>query len=383
MFERFKERFARFIAFLGKRPATSFFGLIAVLFGIIALGHFLRTPEQVSEEQVPEPKSSLVFDMSDDQAFVTLPAKVKKESVIHVVALAPGMVTNILTTPGRRVVAGQTLLTLTTDYQSGSAELAKRLTAEQIRLSEELAKIDKDIFALEEKKTRHDSALTDTEQDIALEELKKERATRRSTLEQNALSLQISNVSDAVLKPKTFASGTVQSISVKRGDLVSAGQVLATINAPAGATTLEAFLDPETARLFDPTKEANLTIDDLTLSLLPTYFAQSENENGLFSVLFTLSPDMTSKITNGEFLRMSLPLKKGMPNFTLVPLDAVFQDDQEAWVLVEKDGKAEARKVIVGNLYGSFASILSGLEEHDRILLNRSIIAGDSVSLAQ
>lgn len=383
MMQRVKEQFSRFVAFLAKRPATSFFALLAVLFGIIALGNFLRSPEVVSEEKALEPKTSSVFSVSEDQAFTTLPAKVKKESVIHIVALAPGMVSNILTTPGRRVVSGQTLMTLTGDYQSGSAELQKRLTAEQARLTEELSSIDKDIFALEEKKTRHDSSLTDTEQDIALEQLKKDRATRRSTLEQNALTLQISNLSDAVLKPKTFATGTVQSISVKRGDIVSAGQVLATISAPLGATTLETFLDPETARLFDPTQEAVLTIGDTTLSLLPTYFAQTENENGLFSVLFTLSPDMTSKITNGEFLRMNLPLKKGMPSFTLVPLDAVFQDDAEAWVLVEQDGKAVAKQVTLGNLYGSFASLLSGLEENDRILLNRSIVAGDSVSLAQ
>lgn len=381
--QRLKEQFSRFVAFLGKRPTTSFFILLALLFGVIALGHFFRTPKPATEDTAPEAKASAVFDTAKDAAFVTLPAKVKKESVIHIVALAPGMVTNILTSPGRAIASGQTIMTLTGDYQSGSAELQKRLTAEQIRLSQELAEIDKDIFALEEKKTRHDSSLTDTEQDIALEQLKQDRATRRSTLEQNALSLQLSNLSDAVLKPKTFASGVVQSISVKRGDLVTAGQVLATISATKGATTLEAFLDPETARFFDPTKEAKLVIGDATLSLLPTYFSRSENENGLFSVLFTLSPEMASKITNGEFLSMALPLKKDMPEATLVPLDAIFQDDREAWVLVERDGKAVSKAVTLGNLYGSFAEIRSGLEPGDRILLNRSVIASDNVTVTE
>ena len=381
--QRLKEQFTRLVAFLGKRPATSFFVLLALLFGVIALGHFLRTPDETEKNASVEPKETPLFDTANDTAFLTVPAKVKKENVVHIVALVPGVVSNILTAPGRAVGAGQTLVTLTNDYQSGSTELSKRLAEESARLTTELAAIDKDIFALEEKKTRHDSSITDTEQDIALEQLKKDRATRRSTLEQNALSLQLSNVSDAILKPKTFTSGTVQSITVRRGDLVSAGQVLATIRATRGATTLEAFLDPKTARIFDTTKEAKLQIGNETVSLRPTYFAQSENENGLFSVLFTLSQDVEGKITNGEFLKVSLPLRKDAEALALVPIDAIFQDDKNASVLVERDGKAVSVAVTLGNLYGSFAEIRSGLTADDRIILNRAVLSGDSVAVVK
>lgn len=383
MLERFKSLFSKSIEALGKYPATSFFGLLVLLFGVIALGHFLRTPDETNQNAAVETKETSVFDTTEDTAFITVPAKVKKESVIHIVTLVPGIVSNILTSPGRNVVSGQTLITLTNDYQSGSTELGKRLAEESARLTAELAAIDKDIFALEEKKTRHDSSITDTEQDIALGELKKDRATRRSTLEQNALSLQMSTVSDAVLKPKTFASGIVQSIAVKRGDLVSAGQVIATIRATRGATTIETFLDPKTARIFDATKEAKLQIGDEVIMLRPTYFAQSENENGLFSVLFTLSQDLESKITNGEFLKIALPLHKDAEALALVPIDAIFQDDKDAWVLVERDGKAVSVAVTLGNLYGSFAEIRSGLTTGDRIILSRAILSGDDVTLVK
>lgn len=383
MLERFKSLFSKSIEALGKYPATSFFGLLVLLFGVIALGHFLRTPDETNQNAAVETKETSVFDTREDTAFITVPAKVKKEGVVHIVALVPGVVSNILTSPGRNVVSGQTLITLTNDYQGGSTELGKRLAEESARLTAELAAIDKDIFALEEKKTRHDSSITDTEQDIALGELKKDRATRRSTLEQNALSLQMSTVSDAVLKPKTFASGIVQSITVKRGDLVSAGQVIATIRATRGATTIETFLDPKTARIFDATKEAKLQIGDEVIMLRPTYFAQSENENGLFSVLFTLSQDLENKITNGEFLKIALPLEKDAEALALVPIDAIFQDDKDAWVLVERDGKAVSVAVTLGNLYGSFAEIRSGLTTGDRIILSRAILSGDDVTLVK
>lgn len=373
--------FSRFVETLTKRPATSFVVLLILLFGTIALGSYLRTPEADSHQDKKEKKETALFDLAKDTAFIVVPAKAKKESITNIVALAPGVVSSILTSPGRSVVAGQTLLTLTNDYGSGSAALQKNLAAENARLTEELAKIDKDISALEEKKTKNDDSLSNTEEDLTLAQLKKDRATRKSTLKQSALSTQLTNVSDAVLKPKIFASGTVASIRVKRGDLVTTGQVLATVTTPRGATTLEAFLDPKTVRLFDPTREAVLTIGTETLALLPTYFSQSENENGLFSVLFTLSEAMTKKITNGEYLTLSLPLRHRADTKALVPIDALFQDENTASVLVERDGIAVSQTVTVGNLTGSYAEILSGLSETDRIILSRSVIAGDEISV--
>lgn len=371
---------------LERYPATSFFVLLVLLFGVIALGNFLRMPETLSNTAAPEAKETAFFDTAADTAFVTVPAKVKKESIIHIVALTPGIVSNILVSPGRTVVSGQTLLTLTNDYQSGSSEVAKALTRESAALTTTLAKIDKRITELEEKKTRHDSSLSDTEEDIELANLKKDRATRKSTLEQSALSVQLSNVSDAVLKPKTFASGTVQSIRVKRGDFVTPGTTLATVSNPRGATSLEAFLDANTARLFDATKEAHVTIGTETFSLRPTYFSQRENEQGLFSVLFTLSQDMEAKLVNGEFLKIALPLRSSDKMTTLLPIDAIFQDDSHASLLVEKNGEAAAVTVTLGSLYGGFAEVQfgdNGLTKGDRVILNRSVISGDRVSSAQ
>ncbi len=354
--------------------------MLVLLFGTIALGHFLRTPETLIINAEPEAKETAVFDLSHNTAFATVPAKVKKESITNIVALTSGIVSNILTTPGRTVYAGQTLLTLSNDYQSGGVALQKKLAEERDRLTLELAKLDKDIQAIEERRIKGDSTLSGREEDIALAQLKKDRLTRKSVLEQSALGTQVANVSDAVLKPKIFATGTVQSIRVARGDLVSPGQVLATIATPKGATTIEAFLDPKTARLFDATKEATLPIGNDTLTLLPTYFSQSENENGLFSVLFTLSDDVAKKITDGEYLKISLPLTTNTSLFSLVPIDALFQDESSATVLVERDGVATAQMVTLGNLYGSFAEV-TGLENHDRIILSRAVIAGDRISV--
>ncbi len=377
MFERVKDAFRRMTTRIEQFPVTSFFVLLFLFFGIIALSHILRTPAIDTETVAVEAKESALFTPATDTAYVTVPAKVKKESVVNIVALAPGIVSNILSAPGRSVVSGQTLLVLTNDYQGGSAELGKRLASENARLTAELAKIDKDITTLKEKQTKRDESLSNTEEDIALALLEKDRATRKSSLEQSALSLELSTKNDAVLKPRVFVSGVVESIRVKRGDLVTTGQILATVVSKNGATTLEAFLDPHTANLFAPSTEARLIIGSETVTLLPTYFAQSENENGLFSVLFTLSPELAKKITNGEYLRIALPLATS--ERILIPIDALSQDDTHASVLVAVDGVAVARTVTLGTLYGSFAEILGGLNREDQILLSRSLVAGGAV----
>jgi multidrug efflux pump subunit AcrA (membrane-fusion protein) len=378
MFQCLSELSRRGLTRIEQYPIISFFVLLALLFGIIGVSFVLRTPEVISPENTSEAKVSPLFVPETDPAFITVPAKAKKETIVNVVALAPGIVSTLLVTPGRAVTSGQTLLVLTNDYQGGSAELSKSLASENARLTLELAKIDKDITALKEKQTKRDSSLSNTEEDIALAELEKDRATRKSSLSQSALSLQLSTQSDAVLKPKTFVSGIVTSLRVKRGDLVTAGQVLATIMSPKGATTLEVLLDADNARFFAPHSEARLQIGDETITLLPTYFAASENENGLYSILFALSPEMASKVINGDYLRIELPLASS--DSLLIPIDALYQDEAKATVLVLENDIATPRTVTLGTLHGSYAEIKSGLSPADQVLLSRSVIAGDRVT---
>lgn len=378
MFERLSVLSKRGINRIEQFPITSFVILLVLLFGTIVISHVLRTPTPLETEGTLEAKESALFIPKSDTAFVTVPAKIKKETLTNIVALTPGVVSNILVSPGRTVTSGQTLLTLSNDYQGGSTELNKQLALESTRLTEELAKIDKDITALKEKQTKRDSSLSNTEEDIALAELEKDRATRKSALTQSALSLQLSTRSDAVLKPKTFVSGVVTSLRVKRGDLVSAGQILATITSPKGTTTLEVLLDATNARFFSPNTPALLKLGDETIALLPTYFATSENDNGLFSILFALSPELAQKIVNGSYLRIDLPLSS--TEGVLIPIDALYQDDRGASVLVLEDDVATTRVVTLGTLHGSFAEITSGLSSEDKILLSRSVITGDRVT---
>jgi|GEM_PF-1463939 len=371
----------RFVTLLTKRPTVSFFALIFLLFCVIALGHSLRTPKNEQAAPQAQNKETAIFVPLSDIPRLKIPAEVKKENVVKIVALSPGIVSRISVSVGSKVWPRQTLLTTTADYNSGKAGLEKAIAANNAALTEDLARIDKRIFKLEEKKIRHDATLTDTAEDVELANLKKERATRKTTLANNPLQLQVANLSDAVFKPKTFVAGIVQSIEVKPGDFVTAGETLVTIRSDKGAATLEALVSPQTAELFDPSQETILRLGKEKISLLPTYFSQQETTNGLFSILFTLSSEVESRIADGEFLSLDLPLRAVTGDALLLPIDAVFQDNNGASVLVEENGKAQSKTITLGNTFGSFVEVTRGLEKDARVILNHSVISGDDISV--
>lgn len=376
----------KIIAFLGKRPAVSFFALIAILFGLIALGTFLRTPKAPEAPLAAEKKETEVFDTATDTAVLSVSAEVKKEGVVNIVALTPGIVSRIYTAPGRTVASGQTLFEITDDYRSGTAVLRREIAINDDVLGKKLKELDKRIYDLTKRQIRekNDTGLIDhKEEDIELNRLKKDRATLVNDTENARLNREIAERNDAVLKPKTFVSGTVEHIRVQPGDLVATGDVLATLRSVRGATTLEALVSRETAALFDPGKPSRLALGTETVEILPTFFSREETADGLYSIVFALSDTLRQRIADGEFIKIELPLRPLEPALALVPIDAVFQDDQRAWVLVEENGRAASKEVRLGTLYGSFAEITDGLESGARVILNRAIIAGDEITVLQ
>ena len=67
----------------------------------------------------------------------------------------------------------------------------------------------------------------------------------------------------------------------------------------------------------------------------------------------------------------------------LVPLDAVFQNNAGATVLILKDGKAVSQAVTLGAIHGNFIEVQSGINQDDQIILNRFVLAGDSVEVVE
>lgn len=382
MLQKILTRFKAILSPLEKHPILGFFGLLAMLFGVIVLSYHLRTPQLSDEPATPEKKVTAVFDIAHDTARLSVSAQVRKENVIQIVALAPAIVSRINTLPGRVVSAGQTLIALTNDFGSDNAALQRAIARNDAALTAALAKKDQKLIKLQKKQVKQDPTITTSLQEsIQIEQLKRQRVILQNTLENNPLRLKLAEQNDTVLNPKTPVAGIVESVPVRVGDFVPAGAILATIHADHGAITAEALVSQKTALLFTPAIGTELNQGAETAELFPTYFSREDTHNGLYSILFTLPQTFKASTTSGQFLTIELPLVSAANQMTLVPIDAVFQDDTGARVLLEQDGLAVSRAVSLGTVYGSFIEISSGLASEARLILNRSVIAGDHVTI--
>jgi multidrug efflux pump subunit AcrA (membrane-fusion protein) len=362
------------------KPWASFAVLLIALFAVIFISHTLRAPEVPAESAPLPPKKVILFSPQDDSVTVTVPAQIKKDSILRITALTPGIVSGIFINPGQGVSAGRTLFTLTNDYNSGAAAIEKQIAQNDTALAEEVAVLDKKIQALEERRIKRDQTLSGSAEDVALAELRKDRNTRDYALTKSRLGLALALRNDAVLQPKSPLSGVITSIAIRRGQFVNAGDTLATLAASGTTPTIEALLSSDTARLIDPAQEASLTLsngDTLPLTLI--YLATQENADGLYSVLYSLPADTAQKMLDNHYTDIRIALKSQSGNI-LLPLESISQDAESAWVMVERDGKATAAAITLGTIFGNAIEVTSGIDATARVILSRGIIEGEAIT---
>jgi hypothetical protein len=62
-----------------------------------------------------------------------------------------------------------------------------------------------------------------------------------------------------------------------------------------------------------------------------------------------------------------------------IPLDAVFQTQDQSYVFVIQGGKAVSKSITTGQVVGGQVEVTSGLENKDQVILDRNVVAGDTV----
>ncbi len=368
---------------LQRSPFLFFFTALALLFGVIAITHWYRQPVNQEKTVSSEPKSVSTFIIGTDIPTTTASASVHKETVQPIVSLIAGTVQSIAIRPGDHVSSQTTLLRLSPDYGTNKADLETSLTEENQRFIENINRLDRSILTLEKKAARHDNTLDDTEETLALKRLKRERAALQESLATGALSVNLSRAEEAVFKPRSFVSATVEHVAVRAGDFVTPGTILAVLRAENGTTTLEATLDPSLARLLDTTTPSQLQLENgESVELLPSYLSQGETPDGLFMVRYLLSKERATKVINGTRLTINLPLRAPQ-SATLVPLDSLFTHTDHTSLFTAENNLAQERTVTVLAVFGNVALIKEVLPEGTALLLDRTLINGESITLAR
>ncbi len=383
MLSTIKTRFQRLF---GQSPFTLFFTALALLFGMILISHFSRQPETIDKANVKEAKMVERFVIGHDTVTTSSSALVKKTTLQPIVALTSGTVEHISVRPGSYMNAGTSLLRLSADYGANRAGLETTLAEKNQRFALDIARLDRKIIALEEKKIRKDDSASDTETELTLKQLKRQRAVLNESLSTGEISVDISHAGAAVWEPKAVVPGTVEYLAVQVGDFVTPGTLLAMLRTEKGATTLDTFIDPTLARAFDPTLPSHLmlTTNETPLEVFPSFFSKIETKDGLFNIRYLISQDQATEVAANTRVTLSLPLRTvNAEGHTIIPLDALFIHTNHASIFIERDGKAEEQTVSVQEIFGNAALLHEILPVDTVLLLNRTLVSGEAIAQAQ
>ncbi|HSW47651.1 MAG TPA: biotin/lipoyl-binding protein [Candidatus Saccharimonadales bacterium] len=226
--------------------------------------------------------------------------------------------------------------------------------------------------------------LSDIQKDIVNRQLDLQEKTLSLNKEASRIMLQIAQVNEALMFPSAPFAGTVQRVFVKEGQSVSPGTPLMVIagDSSADPVTAVAYVTREVADKISKIEESTIHIGDESYSAYPTFVSTEAIAGTLYGVYFQLPDEYVSKVAEAGFIQIDLPIGYYDTDSIApyLPIDAVYQTKEQDYVFVIKKGKAVAKNVNLGQVYGSFVEVKSGLSRGDQVIESRTVITGDKVS---
>lgn len=225
--------------------------------------------------------------------------------------------------------------------------------------------------------------LSDLQKDLAMKQLDIQDRTLQMTREVARLQVSLAYVSEAMMAPASPFSGKVQRLYVSEGQSVSPGDLLAVVSGDETKATAVLQVPESIARIISKGEPSELLIDNKKVAVTPYYISSEATDGNMYTVFYEIPEKHLKTLSDGEYISISVPVDvaKTTSADPFVPVDAVYQTQEEAFVLVMRSGKAESRKVELGEVFGSSVQVVSGLKFGDQIILDRNVISGDNVKI--
>lgn len=223
--------------------------------------------------------------------------------------------------------------------------------------------------------------LTNLQKDIAIKQLDIQQKALDLGRDVSRIQLQLAGVNAQLMCPASPFVGRVEKIHVRVGQAVLPGTLIATITGTKN-TVIATVLVPRTlATAVSQVEMSKLLINGTEQAVTPTYVSQSPTDGQLYTVLYNIPKNVASLVTDGEFLPIVVPVGIGKTNGQIpyIPIDAVYQTEEEAYVNVVSGDKAVNKRVKLGDVYGRYVAVVSGIGSGDKVIINRNVIAGEKV----
>lgn len=221
------------------------------------------------------------------------------------------------------------------------------------------------------------------QRDITLKQLELQQKTLNLNLEVSKLQVQVAQINEATMYPAAPFSSTVQRVFVKVGEAVTPGTPLVLLSQDVKDDPIVAiaYVSKSIADQVSTLEPSILYINGKSYETYPSYISQEAISGELYGVYYPIPDGFSHDLTDEGTIQVDLPVGKLNTSAVVpfIPIDAVYQTQDGAFIYVAKNGKAVSKNVTLGSVLGSQVEILSGLDDKDQVILNRNVIAGDRI----
>ncbi len=225
--------------------------------------------------------------------------------------------------------------------------------------------------------------IIETQKDLALKQLDIQEKSLQLNKDISQLQLSLAAINAALFHPVAPFSGTVDRIFARVGQSVNSGTPLISLSGENKNTNIIVRVPLSIVNKISRLESSNIIINGNALSLVPTSVSTEATDGQLYAVVYAIPAENNINLTDGSFVNVEIPI--GIPDtnaaIPLIPLDAVYQTEQEALVYLAEKGIVVGRDVKLGEVLGGYVQIPSGLKSADQVILNRIVIAGDKVNV--
>ncbi len=225
--------------------------------------------------------------------------------------------------------------------------------------------------------------LAETQKDLTLKQLELQEKSLDLGKEISLLQLRLAQINESLAYPSTPIAGVVQKVHVNFGQAVQPGTPLVTIAGEGECLKIQALVSRGVAGKVSEINSHRIKIDNEWVEVMPTFVSTEATDMGRHTITYNLDAEAANKIGNRERVEISLPI--GYPDSNgvvpFIPIDAVYQTEDRAYVFVVDGEEAKSQEVRLGEVYGRFVVVEEGIEDSTQVILDRNVVGSEKIDV--
>jgi len=228
-----------------------------------------------------------------------------------------------------------------------------------------------------------------------IEELNKRKSVADNDFEKmkagkEMIEAKLKNANDQLNDTKLYApfSGYITKVMFKTGEMVNHGMTVVSM-IDVSALKVEINIPASLYIKKDDFTKIECTQDAIPNTTFPLAMYGSNikaNNNGLFKLYMSYKPEQASQLIPGMNVLVHLSYKNNKQDLLKIPVEAVFNKNNESFVWLVKDSTVQACKVITNNLViQGEIGVAGGLHKGDCVVIGglQLLHEGEKVSIVK